>query len=251
MEEQKKLETTQQTAPAESGARSNHMMVFGIFVSIFAVIGLVFSVFQVGGWAVGLATNQKEIQKFEKYITPVVMLDPASVEDVSKLSDSTKISAAIWDIVLNADKSEYAGDDFTVYVPATDVEAHAKKLFGNDVAYQNASVGDSEYTFEYSAETKMYLVPNQLSFLSYKPQIRNIIHLNDTYTLEVGYLPQNDVWGRNKGADYLEEPYKYVEYTVQKTGANQYRIVSIVQMDQETHQPATSLPPVEADSTQG
>ena len=209
-------------------------IVFGGIIAIFAVIGVIVTAIKLVDVVGDVATNQNEIAKFEKFLTPVVMLDPAPVDDMNKLGDSTIVSAALWDIILNTDPSEYASDDFSIYIPAVDVESHVKKLFGNDITYQNVAVTNSEYIFEYSPDTKMYMVPKEIQFQNYSPKVEKITKSEGMYLIQVGYIAQNNAWGSNLKGNHTEEPFKYVEYQLKSDGKNQFYIVGMEQVNEST-----------------
>lgn len=215
-------------------------VVFGGIIGIFAVIGVIVTGIKLVDVIGDVATNQKEIAKFEQFLTPVVMLDPAPVDDMNKLGDSTIVSAALWDIILNTDQSEYASDDFSIYIPAVDVESHVKKLFGNDITYQNVAVTDNEYIFEYSPDTKMYMVPKEIQFQNYSPKVEKITKSEGMYLIKVGYIAQNNAWGSNLKGNHTEEPFKYVEYQLKSDEKNQFYIVGMEQVKENTSSTETT-----------
>lgn len=205
----------------------NKTVVFGAVVTIFALIGLIVSVVFLGGKIGDAFGHEKEKQLYEKILTPVVMLDPVPVENINKLGDEKIVSAAIWSLILNENKDEYQHDDYSVYIPAADVDHYAKQLFGNEIQFNNVSISDSEYTFEYLSESKTYSVPIEIQYMPYRPEIDKISKNGDKVTLKVGYLSRSSVWGMHLKGGYDEKPFKYVEYELTRTGRDQYYISGI------------------------
>lgn len=212
-------------------------MIVGVLVTVFAVVGVVFTVIYAVEGATYLITQQGTKQDYEKMIAPVVMLDPPAVDTPEKLDNSTIIAAGILDIVLNGNQYDYQGDDMAVYIPAIDVNAHIKKLFGN-VPYQDATVATSAYTFEYSGETQMYMVQRDIQFFSYQPKVEEITKDGDgdSVLLHVGYQPQGAAWGANTN-DREQESFKYMDYLLQKQGDSY--IVQQIRMSNNTQNDAT------------
>ena len=210
-------------------------IIVGVLVTVFAVVGVVFTVIYAVEGVTYLISQQGSKQDYEKMIAPVVMLDPPAVDAPENLDNSTIIAAGILDIVLNGNQYDYQGDDMTVYIPAIDVNAHIKKLFG-DVPYQDATVATSAYTFEYSGETQMYMVQRDIQFFSYQPKVEKITNDGDSVLLHVGYQPQGDAWGANTN-DREQEPFKYMDYLLQKQGDSY--VVQQIRMSNNTQNGAT------------
>lgn len=222
----------------DAARKANRFSVLGAVVTLFAVIGLIVTLVAAGRLVVRVATNESQVEFFEDKIAPLVMLDPAPVEEVEKLGDKTIVSAAIWDIVLHTNPSDYASDDFSIYVPASDVESHVKQLFG-EVEYRNTSVLDAAYIFEYSAENKIYTVPKELQFFSYRPSVEEISHTGDHYSLRVGYQPQGSAWGQALSHPDRETTFKYVIYDLVREDG-EYHITAIRQPEETSSLPASS-----------
>lgn len=210
-------------------------IIVGILVTVFAIVGVVFTVVYAVEGVTYLISQQGSKQDYEKMIAPVVMLDPPAVDAPEKLDNSTIIASGILDIVLNSNQYDYQGDDMAVYIPAIDVNAHIKKLFG-DVPYQDATVATSAYTFEYSGETQMYMVQRDIQFFSYQPKVEKITNDGDSVLLHVGYQPQGAAWGANTN-DREQEPFKYMDYLLQKQGDSY--IVQQIRMSNNTPNDAT------------
>ena len=109
----------------------------GIVIVVLAVIGLVtVIIFAVRGIG-SLTDNSDKFEKYEQFLSPVIMNDPDPFDDVSGAQMSQLIDASIWSLMksdIDIDQYEYAeGDVSGVIVPQKDVEKQFAKLFGTDV----------------------------------------------------------------------------------------------------------------------
>ena len=61
---------------------------FGFLFLFFAAIGVIFSVVGITRAIGKFAVDNSETQKIERFLTPVVMFDPAPFEDASQLDET-------------------------------------------------------------------------------------------------------------------------------------------------------------------
>lgn len=200
--------------------------VMGALILIFAVIGFITTVTLVGNWLVSVSQNQAEKDKFSEFIYPLVMLDPPAFENVSKLNSSTILSAAVWDLILNADTSKYDRDEFGIItVPETDIEVYVAKLFGEGVTVTHQAIGDVEFSFPYNEEEGVYYIADT-PFYSYVPRVTEIQRREDEKIyLRVDYLTPNMYWISGKNSD--ERVTKVMEYVLEETRTGGYKIISV------------------------
>ena len=109
----------------------------GIVIVVLAVIGLVtVIIFAVRGIG-SLTDNSDKFEKYEQFLSPVIMNDPDPFDDVSGAQMSQLIDASIWSLMksdIDIDQYEYAeGDVSGVIVPQKDVEKQFAKLFGTEI----------------------------------------------------------------------------------------------------------------------
>ena len=82
-------------------------LIVGTVVLIFALIGVVSVVLFVAGKVSKTNNNAAKFKEYENFISPVVMNDPDTFDDVSKADQSQLIAISIWSILksgLDADK---------------------------------------------------------------------------------------------------------------------------------------------------
>lgn len=220
-------------APAEpempvgnpEGFKRRMYILFGVVVTILAVVGLVSTI----GFAVdkvkAFADNTQQKNEFARYIYPVVICDPAPFNQAVKLRSDTMITAALWDIILYEDKSRYEMEFDMIVVPEVDVEQHCAHLFGTGLVVEHQSVLGADIQFYYDETIKSYRVPSNPKFFTYSPYIEEITRVGERYTLLVGYVSPTPDW---LTLDENEEPVsdKYMEYVVSSRG-DEMTLVSI------------------------
>ena len=189
---------------------------FAVFVIIMAIIGLVSSVRFVAGVTANLLDNTSLKNEFAAFIFPVVVNDIAPFEEVDEIPDSSKISCAIWNILLNSDTSEFEKDgSMGLTVPEYNVSASCRELFGSTVSLEHQTVGTAEVRFVYDEETHTYSANKNIRYLTYSPQIISVAEDGDVYTVIVGYLPP--AVAAVAGISGLQaQPEKYMEYKISR-----------------------------------
>lgn len=212
-------------APAEpempesnpEGFRRKLYMLFGVVVTILAIVGLVSTI----GFAVdkvkAFADNTQQKNEFAKFIYPIVICDPAPFNQTIKLRSDTMITAALWDVILYEDKTKYETEFDMIIVPEVDVEQHCTKLFGTGLSVEHQSVLGADIQFYYDKTIKSYRVPSNPKFFTYSPYVEEITRVGERYTLLVGYVSPTPAW---LTLDENDEPVsdKYMEYVVSKRG---------------------------------
>ena len=134
--------------------RSRFYFVFAVVVIVMAVIGVISSVRFVAQITSNLLDNTSLKNEFARFIYPVVVNDIAPFEEPDEIPDSSKISCAIWNILLNQDTSEFAKDEGNgLTIPEYNVLASCRELFGSTVSLNHQTVGTAELRFTYNGET--------------------------------------------------------------------------------------------------
>ncbi len=212
-------------APAEpempvgnpEGFRRRLYMLFGVVVTLLAIVGLVSTV----GFAIdkikAFADNTQQKNEFAKFVYPIVICDPAPFNQTIKLRSDTMITAALWDIILYEDKAKYETEFDMIVVPEVDVEQHCANLFGTGLSVEHQSVLGADIQFYYDETIKSYRIPSNPKYFTYSPYVEEITRVGERYTLLVGYVSPTPAW---LTLDENDEPVsdKYMEYVVSKRG---------------------------------
>ena len=208
------------------GLRRKLYFLFGIIVSLLAIVGLYSTVVFTVDVVKDFADNTQQKNEFARFVYPIVICDPAPFNQTVKLRSETLITAALWDIILYDDKSKYEADFDMIIVPELDVEQHGTKLFGTGLSFEHQSIIGVEVQFYYDESIKSY---------RYSPYIEDMTRVGERYTLTVGYVSPTPAW-LTLTSEEEPSPEKYVEYVVSKRG-NEMTLVSIQESDKKVESP--------------
>lgn len=199
------------------GFRRKLYMLFGMIVTVLAIVGLVATINFAVDKVKAFADNTQQKNEFAKFVYPIVICDPAPFNQTIKLRSDTMITAALWDIILYEDKSKYETEFDMIVVPDVDVEQHCTNLFGTGLSVEHQSVLGADIQFYYDETINSYRVPANPKFFTYSPYVEEITRVGERYTLLVGYVSPTPAW---LTLDENEEPVsdKYMEYVVSKRG---------------------------------
>lgn len=199
----------------EKPRKSRFFFGFAVFVIIMAVIGCISTVRFVAGVTGSLLDNTSLKNEFAEFIFPVVVNDIAPFESADEIPDSSKISCAIWNILLNSDTSAYEGGNMGLTIPEYDVSASCRELFGSSVTLQHQTVGTAEMRFTYDENSHTYTANKNIRYLTYSPKLISISKSSDVYMVVVGYLPPT-VAAVAGVSGLSAQPEKYMEYTISR-----------------------------------
>ncbi len=199
------------------GLKRKLYFLFGIVITLLAIVGLYSTVVFTAGKIGDFADNTQQKNEFAHFVYPIVICDPAPFNQTVKLRSETLITAAIWDIILYEDKTKYEADFDMIIVPELDVEQHGTKLFGSGLSFEHQSIIGVDVQFYYDEEIKSYRIPSNPKYFTYSPYIENISKVGERYTLTVGYVSPTPSW-LTLTSDEQPSPEKYMEYVVSKRG---------------------------------
>lgn len=187
-----------------------------VFVIVFAFIGLFASIRFIAKGIGDLADNTALKNEFARFILPVVSNDIAPFENESDIANSSKVSCAIWNIMVNKDTSSYKESPAGGFlVPEYDVTVSCKEIFGTGATIEHRTVGSGDTRFTYDEENHVYTCTRDLRYLNYAPKIVDMKENNGTFVLKVEYMPPSitmvaDGLGLTVDAD------KTLEYTINR-----------------------------------
>jgi hypothetical protein len=189
----------------------------GLIIVLLAVVGLVFLVV-LGVKGIGKAfDNSEKIEAYNKFLSPVVMSDPAPFDDVTKADKSQLVDITIWSILsdeLTPQKYEYT--DEGMVIPAEDVEKKFHEVFGADTEIAHRTIEGYGYTFTYDAAAKTYTIPLTGIVPIYTPRVVDISKKGSATILTVALLA-GDEWAQAANGDMIApEPDKYVKITLRE-----------------------------------
>lgn len=202
--------------PAEKSGKNRFFFGFAVFVIIMAIIGCISTVRYAVKLTGSLLDNTSLKNEFAQFIFPVVVNDIAPFENAEEIPDSSKISCAIWNILLNSDTAEFeTSGSMGLTIPEYNVSASCRELFGSTVSLKHQTVGTAEVRFTYDEEKHSYSASRDIRYLTYSPKIISITESDGFFTVIVGYLPPTVA--AVAGVSGLQsQPEKYMEYTISR-----------------------------------
>jgi len=211
------LAVPEEPAANPEGFKRKLLFLFGIVITLLAIVGLYSTVVFTSGKIRDFADNTQQKNEFAHFIYPIVICDPPPFNKTVKLRSDTLITASIWDIILYEDKSKYEADFDMIIVPELDVEQHGTKLFGSGLSFEHQSIIGVDVQFYYDESIKSYRIPSNPKYFNYSPYIEDISRVGERYTLTVGYVSPTPAW-LTLTSEEEPSPEKYMEYVVSKRG---------------------------------
>lgn len=181
------LENTAVQNAGKISLRQVSSAIFGFFVLVFAVFGIISTVSRVTNYVQSLDDDSALVEAFTELAAPLAATDASVFENVTAVSEDVLITAACWDIIFDPSES-YTAVDGNYTVSFLDIDNRIARLFGAGLTYSHKTVGDEELTFEYDEESGMYTIPAYPQAPAYIPKLVEYAQTADGYKLRVEYV---------------------------------------------------------------
>lgn len=195
----------------------------GSLIIILAAIGLVTIVVSAVKGIGTAIDNSKHYEEYNTILTPVVLIDPDTFDDITKADMNQLMEISIWSLL----KSDVAPDSFEsnengLVVPKSAVEEEFVELFGTEVAPIHQTIEGYGLEFVYDTKTECYTVPLTGISPIYTPQVVDKSTSSDTVVLTVACLA-GDAWEQGENGDMIAPtPDKYIKITLREQNDNLY-----------------------------
>lgn len=213
----------------------------GLLITVLAVVGLVTVVLAGVNAAKQAIDKSKNIEEYNKMLTPVVMNDPDPFDDITKANQSQLIDISVWSILksdLSPDRYEYG--DGGMMIPEADVTAEFQALFGTEIAPAHGTVNGYGYEFTYDAAKQIYTIPLTGIVPTYTPSVVDAQKRSGSIVLTVGYLA-GDQWAQSSNGNMVApEPDKYMRVTLREKDGAYY--ISALQATSAPETASTTAP---------
>ncbi len=244
-----KTETKKRAPRGSKVNQKRKNTITGAVVLSLALVGVITIVALFINLIAGIFDNSERKAQFEKFISPVVMVDPVAFQSVNNADEHSLLMASMWNLLSNvSDATAYPEDEFgMMLIPASDLDVAAAGLFGSDVKLSHQTFGNNSINFEYSEENSSYTVPPMGYSVQYQPRVDKIKRRGKIFTLTVSYVNTNTtITNAEQSEDGVD---KVMYYILEKTGRNKYIIKSVADNEKGefTNTPVTSIP--ETDTT--
>lgn len=205
--------------------KSTHKAAFpvGSLIIILAAIGLVTIVVSAVKGIGTAIENSKHYEEYNTILTPVVLIDPDTFDDITKADMNQLMEISIWSLL----KSDIAPDTFEsnesgLVVPKTAVEEEFVELFGTEVSPVHQTIEGYGLEFVYDTKTESYTVPLTGITPIYTPQVVDRTTSSDTVVLTVACLA-GDAWEQGENGEMIAPaPDKYIKITLREQNDNLY-----------------------------
>lgn len=235
---------------AVAARRRRGLAALGLFVLIFAVIGVVATV--IGGIRLIKSARDTSYLKEDMYYTllPLMQYAPVAFDNPDDSKQDALIQAALYEItnrewIRSQQDSSYVSpypvDDYgRTAIPIEDVTAAYNDLFGADTIPYCHTFGDDAgpyFTYQYDEANQLYYVPYSEVFSAYQPAIDTIQRAGRMYKVRVGYVHSQDITVDDHGNSVVDvnRATYYQIYTVERLENDHFVIRSVA--DEQTSKP--------------
>lgn len=209
----------------------------GLIVVILAAIGLA-TVVVAGVKGVDKAIDKsRHYEEYEKFLTPVVLIDPDSFDDVTKAQMSQLMEISIWSLLKNdVAPDNFESNDSGLAIPKSAVEEEFVELFGTEVTPVHGTIEGYGIDFVYDNTSETYTVPLTGVTPIYTPDVVKVSKTTDTVVLTVACLSGN-AWEQGENGEMVAPtPDKYIRVTLRENDGNLF--ISAIQ---NTTAPETAI----------
>lgn len=193
----------------------------GLIVVLLAAIGLA-TVVVAGVKGVGSAIDKtKGYEEYEKLLTPVVLIDPDSFDDITSADMSQLMEITIWSLLKNdVAPDSFESNDSGLAIPKSAVEKEFVNLFGTEVKPVHGTIEGYGIDFTYDNTTETYTVPLTGVTPIYTPDVVKISKTTDTVVLTVACIAGN-AWEQGENGEMVAPtPDKYIRITLRENEDN-------------------------------
>lgn len=189
----------------------------GLLVVLLTVVGLITVIVAAVNGISGLIEKSKGYEEYEKMLTPVVLIDPDTFDDITKADMSQLIEMSIWSLLKNDNSPDkFETNDVGFAIPKAEVEKAFVELFGTEIKPVHSTVEGYGIDFVYDNATGTYTVPLTGVTPIYTPDVVEIQKSKDTVVLTVACLA-GDAWEQGENGEMIPPtPDKYLKVTLRE-----------------------------------
>ena len=205
--------------------KGTHKLAFpiGCIIILLAAIGLVTVVISAANGIDTAIDKSKHYEEYEKILTPVVLIDPDTFDDITKADMSQLLEISIWSLLKSdIDPDTFESNENGLSIPKSAVEEQFVELFGTEVKPVHATVDGYGLEFPYDAKTECYTVPLTGVTPIYTPKVVDKSTTSDSVVLTVACLA-GDAWEQGENGEMIAPtPDKYIKITLREKEENLY-----------------------------
>lgn len=197
----------------------------GLIVLIFAVIGVVLTVWNSVRYVKSTTDTVSEFAQYNEYLTPIAAVDPDPFDDIASADQEQLLSAAIWSILSREstpDTYSYSGG--YMLIPAKDIESVYVSIFGpeSSASLTHMTVNGYNSVFEYDQAGGFYKIPVTTISPIYIPQVTDVSKSGTALVLTVNMLSAES-WARDDEGNFVAPtPDKVMKITLREVKGSYY-----------------------------
>ena len=225
--EMQKAEKAQRKAEKKAAKQNNTNkrypdkigMLLGVIVSVFAVVGVVLTVWNTVRYISESAEESGQYAEYNEYLTPIVAVDIDAFDDITSADKEQLLNAAIWSILSDEttpDTYKYSGG--YMLIPASDIEKEYGAIFGPEAAnaITHMTVQGYNSIFEYNSTDSVYKIPVTTISPVYTPQVTDVSKSGTALVVTVNLLAAESWMKDEEGNFVAPEPDKVVKITLRE-----------------------------------
>ena len=223
--EKKKRQRKKQKDKIEKKYPDKLSFLLGLVVLIFAVIGIVLTVWNSVRYIKSTTDTGSEFAQYNEYLTPIAAVDPDPFDDITAAKQEQLLGAAIWSLLSREstpDTYSYSGG--YMIIPSKDIESVYSSIFGPEsaVSLNHMTVQGYNSTFEYDEAGGFYKIPVTTISPIYIPQVTDVSKSGTALVLTVNMLSAES-WARdNEGNFVAPSPDKVLKITLRELKGSYY-----------------------------
>lgn len=203
--------------------KSGHRWAFpvGLIVVLLAAIGFV-TVVVAGVSGINTAIDKsKNYEEYEKFLVPVVLIDPDAFDDITKAEMSQLMEISLWSLLKNdVAPDTFESNDSGLSIPKAAVEEEFIELFGTEITPVHGTIEGYGIDFTYDNTSETYTVPLTGVTPIYTPDVVKVSKTTDTVVLTVACLA-GDAWEQGENGEMIAPtPDKYIRITLRENNEN-------------------------------
>lgn len=204
-------------------SKSGHKAAFpiGMIVVLLAAIGFV-TVVVAGVKGVDTAIDKsRHFEEYEKFFTPVVLIDPDTFDDITKADMSQLMEISLWSLLkTDVAPASFENNDNGLAIPKAAVEEKFIDLFGTEITPVHGTIEGYAIDFTYDNASETYSVPLTGVTPIYTPDVIKVTKTTDTVVVTVACLA-GDAWEQGENGEMIAPtPDKYIRITLRENNEN-------------------------------
>lgn len=161
-------------------------------------------------------------EELQSVIYPLIVTNTKDFENASEISDEQIVDIAVWEIIINGNKSVFKDEESGKYfIPQDQISYVVEKLFGENVKFDHVDAGYGEIEIIYDKKNKRYIIPEDTDLYTFYPVVTDISDTDSSYMVYADCYIPTPSWNSQNS-----QPSKRVVLTLEKT-SNYYNITSL------------------------